>query len=303
VNPDVILTAAEMREAEQQVIADGTPVETLMERAGMAAAEAVWRFAGPMPTLVLCGPGNNGGDGYVIARGLKARGAQVRVAALAEPASTAARWAREQWESQVEVLDETQPAALLIDALFGTGLTRPLDDRAAAAMTRLSAGAAVRVAIDLPSGAATDDGPNSVTGARLSSHGYIRCAETVSSSPAGGTAHGTHCRRRHRCRGGERFAPRVPAEARRARTDDHKYTRGYVAVLAGEMPGAAALAATAAIRAVLGTSGWSRRSRSPGPPRRSCRAGRIWALYCETAGSVRSWSDPAWAARRKLGKS
>jgi NAD(P)H-hydrate repair Nnr-like enzyme with NAD(P)H-hydrate epimerase domain len=55
VNPDVILTAAEMRAAEEAVIAAGTPVETLMERAGMAAAEAAWRFAGPIPALVCAG--------------------------------------------------------------------------------------------------------------------------------------------------------------------------------------------------------------------------------------------------------
>ena len=71
----VILTAAEMRAAEAAAIAAGTPVEELMERAGKAAAEAIWRYAGPLPALVLCGPGNNGGDGYVIARELAPRAA------------------------------------------------------------------------------------------------------------------------------------------------------------------------------------------------------------------------------------
>src|SRR4051812_50199649 len=82
-----IVTAAEMRAAEQAAIDGGSPVETLMDRAGTAAAEAIWRYAGPLPTLVLCGPGNNGGDGYVIARRLAERGMGVTVAALAEPAS------------------------------------------------------------------------------------------------------------------------------------------------------------------------------------------------------------------------
>ena len=77
----IILTAGEMRAAEAQAIADGTPVETLMERAGVAAAEAIWRFAGPLPALVLCGPGNNGGDGYVVAWGDNAFG-QCNVPAL-----------------------------------------------------------------------------------------------------------------------------------------------------------------------------------------------------------------------------
>ena len=80
-----ILTAEAMRAAEQAAIAAGTSVETLMERAGAALAEATWRFAGPMPALILCGPGNNGGDGYVAARHLAERGVDVRVAALAEP--------------------------------------------------------------------------------------------------------------------------------------------------------------------------------------------------------------------------
>src|SRR3954453_19734329 len=79
----VILTAAGMRAAEEAAIAAGTPVEALMERAGKAAAEAVWRYAGPWPALVLCGPGNNGGDGYVVAHELAACGVAVRVAALA----------------------------------------------------------------------------------------------------------------------------------------------------------------------------------------------------------------------------
>ena len=63
-----------MRAAEQAAIDGGTPVEELMERAGAALAEAIYRFAGPMPALILCGPGNNGGDGYVAARHLAERG-------------------------------------------------------------------------------------------------------------------------------------------------------------------------------------------------------------------------------------
>ena len=63
-----ILTAEKMRAAEQLAVDGGTSVEQLMERAGAALAEAAYRFAGPMPALVLCGPGNNGGDGYVAAR-------------------------------------------------------------------------------------------------------------------------------------------------------------------------------------------------------------------------------------------
>src|SRR5687767_8597257 len=112
----VILTAAEMRAAETAAIAAGTPVETLMERAGIAAAEAIRRYAGPLPALVLCGPGNNGGDGYVVARELRARGVPVRVPAPGEPNRAAAAAARESWGGEPEPIAEAQGAPLLIDA-------------------------------------------------------------------------------------------------------------------------------------------------------------------------------------------
>src|SRR6476619_2076033 len=106
-----ILTAAKMRAAEEAAIRGGTGVEQLMERAGAGLAEAAYRFAGPLPALVLCGPGNNGGDGYVAARHLKARGVEVRVAALGEPKAAAAQWARSQWDGEVEALSgDTAPA-------------------------------------------------------------------------------------------------------------------------------------------------------------------------------------------------
>ena len=84
-----IFTAEQMRAAERQAIEAGTPETELMERAGRALAEAVRLYAGPRQTLILCGPGNNGGDGYVAARYLQWHGYPVRVAALAEPASDA----------------------------------------------------------------------------------------------------------------------------------------------------------------------------------------------------------------------
>src|SRR3546814_12895264 len=85
-------------------------------------------------------------------------GVAVRIAARAEPRSGAAKGARERWRGSVEPLTGAQCAPLLVDALFGTGLTRPLDERTSTALSRLVSEAAVRVAIDLPSGVATDDG-------------------------------------------------------------------------------------------------------------------------------------------------
>ena len=123
-----ILTTEAMRAAEQRAIDAGTSVETLMERAGAALAEAVFRYAGRTPVLILAGPGSNGGDGYVAARHLAANGVAVRVAALDEPKSEAAKWARGEFEGQVETFDQaTSSAPLVIDALFGTGLRKGLE--------------------------------------------------------------------------------------------------------------------------------------------------------------------------------
>ena len=154
-----ILTAEAMRAAEQAAIDGGTSVEQLMERAGEALAEAAYRYAGPLPVLILCGPGNNGGDGYVAARYLQARGVDVRVAALAEPKSETAKWVRGEWDGEVETLSaKTKPAALLIDALFGTGLKRGLDKDEAKQLARLADAAIVKVACDVPSGVDSDSG-------------------------------------------------------------------------------------------------------------------------------------------------
>lgn len=248
----LILTAAEMRAAEEAAIAAGTPVETLMERAGVAAAEAIWRYAGPLPTLILCGPGNNGGDGYVVARALAERGIDVRVAALGAPKSGAALQARELWTGPVEPFAEAAAAPLLIDALFGTGLARPLDGEVADRLGALAAEAAVRVAIDLPSGAATDDGailspvPDydlTVTFQTLKpSHRLQPAARHMGRivvADIGIEAAGAI---------GEIGRPILPVPG----PDSHKYSRGLVAILAGSMPGAIALAASAAARASAG---------------------------------------------------
>ncbi|HYN46275.1 MAG TPA: NAD(P)H-hydrate dehydratase [Allosphingosinicella sp.] len=228
----IILTAAEMRAAEEAAIAAGTPVEELMERAGKAAAEAIWRYAGPLPALVLCGPGNNGGDGQVIGRELRARGIKVRVGTLGDP-----RW---------------EPAPLLIDALFGTGLSRPLDGAIAKRLLAAAGEARVRVAIDLPSGAATDDG--SLLSA-VPDYDLTITFQTLKPS------HLLQPAARHMGRivvadigiaGTSKLAEIGPAAPREPGPDDHKYSRGLVTVLAGEMPGASALAAASAMRAGAG---------------------------------------------------
>jgi hydroxyethylthiazole kinase-like uncharacterized protein yjeF len=247
-----ILTAAEMRAAEEASVAAGTSVGELMERAGKGAAEAIWRFAGPLPTLVLCGPGNNGGDGYVIACELAARGMAVRVAALAEPGTPAAAAACGSWTGQIEALADTAPAMLLVDALFGTGLGRPLGAEVSGALDRLANQAAVRVAIDLPSGAATDDG---AVLSPLPSFDLTITFQTLKPS------HLLQPAARHMGRLvivdlGIDAASELREIGRPALTapnpDAHKFSRGLVTIVAGAMPGASALAANAAARAGAG---------------------------------------------------
>ncbi|HEX2804078.1 MAG TPA: NAD(P)H-hydrate dehydratase [Sphingomicrobium sp.] len=248
-----ILTAEAMRAAEQGAIDSGTPVETLMERAGAALAEATNRYAGPLPVLVLCGPGNNGGDGYVAARHLAAQGIPVRVASLADPKSDAAKWARSGFDGEVEPLTEkTEQAAVVIDCLFGTGLNKGVEDSAVKQLFRLSEAASVAVACDLPTGIGSDSGellsavPEfdlTVTfGALKPAHrlmpAMMRCGRLVLGDIGIEADTQWH----------EIGAPKLlPLDSA-----GHKYDRGLVHALAGKMPGAIALAATAAARSGAG---------------------------------------------------
>ena len=250
--PRPILTANQMRAAERAAIDRGVPETTLMERAGQALAAAIARFSGARPTLMLCGPGNNGGDGYVAARALRDRGFEVTVAALAEPATETARWARGGWDGEVVALADAPQRPLVVDCLFGTGLARPLEPALAARLRALVEGAAVAVACDLPSGVSSDDGKLfspvahfdlTVTfGALKPAHRLMPAMEKmgrvvldrigIDSRP------GWH----------EIGTPELPGIA----PDAHKFTRGMVHALAGMMPGAIALSARAAQAAGAG---------------------------------------------------
>jgi hydroxyethylthiazole kinase-like uncharacterized protein yjeF len=150
-----ILTVAEMAAADRNAAAAGTPSLLLMERAGAAVADAICARWTPRPTAVLCGPGNNGGDGYVAARLLAERGWPVWVERLAEPKTKDAAAMAARWNGRMlELLPRNPEAALTIDALFGAGLSRPLSGAAA---TRAGQGGLV-VAVDTPSGLHGDTG-------------------------------------------------------------------------------------------------------------------------------------------------
>lgn len=248
-----ILTTEAMIAAEKRAIDAGTPVETLMERAGAALAEAAFGFVGKMPALILCGPGNNGGDGYIVARHLAERGVAVRVAASSEPKSEAGKWARGRWPGQVEILGgSTDPAPLVIDALFGTGLRCGLEASLLEQFSRLNRGAQTRIACDVPSGVDSDSGvmlseiPDfdmTVTfGALKPAHRLMpamqRCGRVVLADI--GVAAGSDWSEI-----GRSALPQIDPEA-------HKYSRGLVHLLAGKMPGAIALSAKAAARSGAG---------------------------------------------------
>ena len=152
---DEILTVAQMTAADHAAIAAGTPGEVLMQRAGTAIAEAVQARFTPRPTVVLCGPGNNGGDGYVAARRLADAGWPVRTASMARGALKGdAAIAADRWTGPDAPLGDrsTDGAALVVDALFGAGLSKPLDDAAWTPLRKAQDAGVPIVAVDLPSG-------------------------------------------------------------------------------------------------------------------------------------------------------
>ncbi len=256
-----LLTPTEMAAADAAAIAAGIPGTALMAAAGMAIARAARRRFRPTRTLVLAGPGNNGGDGYVAARLLEGWGWPVAVAALAPPrAGSDAAWAAAQWRGPMRPFApaEAARAGLVIDAVFGAGLTRPVAGEVAA---MLAAVTAPILAVDVPSG--IDGATGEVRGTapqatltvtffrrkpgHLLQPGRDHCGEVLCADiglPGAVLASiGARCWRN------------TPALWRLPRPDGatHKHSRGQVTILGGAtMPGAARLAAAAARRAGAG---------------------------------------------------
>jgi len=247
-----ILTAAQMCAAEQAAIDSGVDDYSLMEIAGAAVAEIIWRAGHKRDALILCGPGNNGGDGFVIARRLRDRGVAVRVAALGESGTAASQRARAAWDGPVEDMMRAAPGTQLVDALFGTGLTRGLDDAVAARLCALADAAAISHAVDMPSGVDSDSGAllsavprfgiSVALGAYKPAH-LLQPAAAHMGRPVLADIGIAVPSAVHRL-----GAPALSAPA----VDAHKYRRGLVAVVGGEMPGAAMLAAAAAAHSGAG---------------------------------------------------
>ena len=259
--PTELLTPAEMARADAAALAAGMRIETLMEAAGRAVARAIRARFRPCRTLVLAGPGNNGGDGYVAARYLEQAGWPVSVAALAPPSpGTAAAAAAARWHGPMAAFNEAEVAraTLVVDALFGAGLTRPL---APEIVEILRAVQAPLVAVDVPSG--LDGATGQVLGhapqaaltisffrlkpGHLLLPGRALCGETLLAdiglpeAVLEGIA--PRCWRNHPSLWA---LPSLELSA-------HKYTRGHLTILAGaSMPGAVRLAASAARRVGAG---------------------------------------------------
>ncbi|NMG38636.1 NAD(P)H-hydrate dehydratase [Chelativorans sp. ZYF759] len=264
-----LLTPDEMARADQLAIAGGgLDGYGLMLNAGRAiAAEILSRHAEAAGLDVLCGPGNNGGDGYVVARLLAEGGLHVRVWALGVPGqgSDAAR-ARQACPVEAAPLASFAPAEdrLVVDALFGAGLSKPLAGDVSTVIGAVEAAGSPVVAVDLPSGisgetgqamGAAFDADLTVTFFRLKpGHllmpGRRHCGTTVVADIGIPDSVLDEIGPRAFRNGPALWAARLP----RPEADTHKYRRGHVGVMSGgpSATGAARLAAMGAARAGAG---------------------------------------------------
>jgi hydroxyethylthiazole kinase-like uncharacterized protein yjeF len=279
-----VLDVAAMRAAEAALIAAGTSAEALMEVAGRAVGEWARRLGPGRAVTVLCGPGNNGGDGYVAARHLMEHGVPVTVVAAREATTPAARNARSLYSGPVVGPEAFPRGEVLVDCLFGSGLTRALSDDLFLLLTALAETHPRRIAVDLPSGVEADSGAclnpglpayalTIALGAWKHAHyampavplmGTLRLVDIgVGAVPGAAQVLGK---------------PQIGAPA----ADAHKYRRGLLAIVAGQMPGAALLSAEAAQRSGAGYV----KLLAPIRPE-----GVTPALVCET-GDLSALKDP-----------
>lgn len=255
-----LLTVAEMADADRRAMAGGVSGLVLMEAAGAAVFRMVQRHHSVGRVLVLCGPGNNGGDGFVVARLLKDAGRDVTLALLGEAsalkgdaAAMAQRWSGPVLLAAPSLIGG---ADIIVDALFGAGLSRALDGAAKALVEAVNDSVKPVIAVDLPSGLNGDSGQ--VQGAA------IRATRTVTffrRKPGHlllpgrllcGTLHVADIGIPDSVLSRPRRWQNDPALWRSAlpvpRSDGHKYARGHVVVRGGVLAGAARLAGHAALR-------------------------------------------------------
>ncbi len=264
-----LLTTAEMAAADRLAIAGGIAGSELMESAGRAVAEAVAeRHPSGSRILVVAGLGNNGGDGFVAARLLAERGARVEIMLLGDVGrlKSDAALAAKKWTGPVAAAEPRALAGaeVVIDALFGAGLDRPVEGTARALIEAINAGSAPVYAVDLPSGINGTSGSalgvavkatHTITFFRkkpghLLLPGRLHCG-TIAVADIGIPASVLG-----------KIAPKtfenLPVLWRRdlplPKLDGHKYNRGHAVVVSGPLwsTGAARLAARGALRAGAG---------------------------------------------------
>lgn len=270
--PHALLTPTQMGQADRAAMASGIAGTRLMESAGAAVAAAIQAHCAPMPVLVLCGLGNNGGDGFVAARHLRAAGWPVRLALLGDAKALHgdAAWAASTWNGPIEAADPQSlaGAGIVVDALLGAGLNRPpggalaLLIRAINKVRRQSSpldGVRVVCAIDVPTGldGATGQSPGDVIQADLTvtffrrkpGHvlmpGRVLCGMLQCVDIGIPDAVLADIAPRVWANGPDLWLPQFPWP----KVEDHKYKRGHALVVGGgTMLGASRLACLAAAR-------------------------------------------------------
>jgi hydroxyethylthiazole kinase-like uncharacterized protein yjeF len=264
-----LLSNSEMAEADRLTIAGGVAGIDLMERAGSAVADAVAarQPAGSL-VVILAGPGNNGGDGFVAARLLAQRGFRTRLMLAGEASRLKgdAALAAQKWKGPVEEAETRgfDGADVIIDALFGAGLDRPVEEPARSLIQAMNAQGASVVAVDLPSGI------NGSSGAVMGT--AVMATQTVTffrKKPGHLLLPGrAHCGKVSVADIGipdsvfDQISPKTfenaadlwQARLPLPRQAGHKYDRGHAVVMSGPLwsTGAARLAARGAIRAGAG---------------------------------------------------
>ncbi len=271
--PPELLANAEMAEADRLTIAGGTPGQELMEHAGAAVALEASRLAPRHGrVVVLCGPGNNGGDGFVAARLLKQRGFFVELGLLGRPEALRgdAALATKAWDGAILAIEAVplDAADLVIDALFGAGLSRDLDGAARAAVERLNQWSRERhgpvLAIDVPSG--IDGTTGQVRGVAVNATrtitffrrkpghlllpGREHCKETIVAEIGIPASVLSVIKPKTLANEPQVWGDAYPVP----RVDGHKYLRGHALVVSGALAhtGAARLAARGALRVGAG---------------------------------------------------
>lgn len=265
-NAAALLTAEESRASDKAAIASGSTGEKLMESAGNAVADVILQEYAPCSTLIICGPGNNGGDGFIVARILKEQGWPVLLAVIDEDFKGDAKLAKDKWNrsggsTRTFTTDLIKECDLIVDAIFGTGLERPVEGAYKGAVQAINESKKPVVSIDIASGIDSDKG--SVLGMA------VKASHTVSFTRPKpghillpGKAYTGQLHVYDIGITGEKITPKFLLNAPVlwkssfpfAKPEDHKYSRGHALVIGGGMSstGAARLASLGALRSGAG---------------------------------------------------